>query len=149
MVAFHEGLSESAVYHRYFQVVKLARRTTHEALTRVCFVDYDREMALVAERHDPATGERMILGVGRLSKLHGTAEAEFALIVRDEAQGRGLGTELLRWLIAIGVAEHLHRIHADILPQNLPMQRMSEKFGFRLRPVEDVVRAELDLPTPA
>ena len=54
---FHEKLSERSVYLRYFQPLKLSTRTAHERLTRICFIDYDREMALVAERKDPATGE--------------------------------------------------------------------------------------------
>ena len=50
MVEFHEKLSERSVYLRYFQPLKLRQRTAHERLTRICFIDYDREMALVAER---------------------------------------------------------------------------------------------------
>ena len=96
MVDFHRALSEQSVYLRYFHAMKLSQRVAHERLTRICFIDYDREMALVADRKDPATGAHEILGVGRLSKRRGTDEAEFALIIRDGFQGRGLGTALLR-----------------------------------------------------
>ena len=71
MVRFHATLSERSVYLRYFHLMKLEQRIAHERLTRMCFIDYDREMALVAERCDPATGEREILGVGRLTKILG------------------------------------------------------------------------------
>ncbi len=54
MIKFHEKLSERSVYLRYFQPLKLTQRTAHERLTRICFIDYDREMALVAERRDDA-----------------------------------------------------------------------------------------------
>ncbi len=72
MVKFHATLSERSVYLRYFHLMNLSQRVAHERLTRICFIDYDREMALVAERRDPKTGEREILGVGRLVKLLGT-----------------------------------------------------------------------------
>ena len=95
MVRFHETLSERSVYLRYFHLMNLEQRTTHERLTRICFIDYDREMALVAERRNPETGESEILGVGRLMKIHGTREAEVAVLISDKWQGRGLGKELL------------------------------------------------------
>src|SRR5262249_32123054 len=118
LVKFHGTLSERSVALRYFHAMKLSARVAHERLTRICFIDYDRELALVAEGGDPATGGREVLGVGRLGKLFGRNEAEFALVVSDKAQGRGLGTELLRRLIAVGRDEKLDRITADILPEN-------------------------------
>ena len=57
MVKFHETLSERSVYLRYFHLMNLEQRVAHERLTRICFIDYDREMALVAERRNPETGE--------------------------------------------------------------------------------------------
>ena len=51
---FHHTLSERSVYLRYFHWMKLEQRTEHERLTRMCFIDYDRQMAFVAERDDPA-----------------------------------------------------------------------------------------------
>ncbi|MEO0870320.1 MAG: GNAT family N-acetyltransferase, partial [Cyanobacteria bacterium J06642_11] len=64
------------------------------------------------------TGESSILGVARLSRLHGLNEAEFGMLINDRYQGRGLGSELLRSLVTIAQAEGLTRIAADILPQN-------------------------------
>ncbi len=84
MVRFHESLSERSVYMRYFYALNLDRRTAHERLTRICFIDYDREMALVAEARNPETGEPEILGVARLSRDHAVPdEAEFALLIND------------------------------------------------------------------
>ena len=147
MIAFHERLSENSVYLRYFQSIKLSRRIAHERLVRICFIDYDREIALVADG-GKADGTREILAVGRLSKLRDGETAEFGMLVRDDAQGIGLGTELLRRLVAIGREERLKSIGADILTQNLPMQRVCGSVGFRFdRLTEDpaVVRAELEL----
>ncbi len=145
VVKFHETLSDRSVYFRYFHLLKLSRRISHERLTRTCFIDYDREMALVVEYANPQTGDRHILGFGRLIKLHGTNEAEFGLLVADPFQHRGLGTELLSRLLQVGRDEKLSRISADILPGNVEMQRLCEKFGFRLQRTEDVVKAEIDL----
>ncbi len=130
MVRFHETLSEESVYLRYAHMMKLSRRVEHERLTRICFIDYDREMALVATTQDPETHEAEILGVGRLVKLHGSNDGEFSMLVNDRYQRRGLGTEILQRLIEIGKDEHLRAIHADILPDNLAMRRICQKFGF-------------------
>ena len=59
----------------------------HERLMRNCFIDYDREMALVVERVSPSTGEREILAVGRLTKTRAADEAELAALVGDLFDG--------------------------------------------------------------
>jgi acetyltransferase len=147
MVRFHETLSERSVYYRYFHLINLEQRTTHERLTRICFIDYDREMALVAERRNSATGESEILGVGRMSKVFGTNQAEVAVLISDAWQGRGLGKELLARLLIVGADEKLDRLTADILPDNRDVQRLCEKLGFSMKhvPDEEVVRAEFKL----
>jgi len=147
LVQFHYTLSERTVYFRYYHAMSLSQRVTHERLSRLCFIDYDREMAMVAEHQDPHTGEPEIIGVGRLSHLHGTNEAEFALVISDRYQGRGLGTELLRWLLQVGRDAQLGRIHADIMPENRPMQHVCEKLGFTLYYDQDegIVKAHVDL----
>lgn len=147
VVKFHKTLSEQTVRQRYFHLLKLDERIRHERLIRVCFNDYDREIALVADYEDPKSREHEILAVGRLSRIHGTHDAEFAVIVNDQFQRRGLGAELLRLLVEVGRKEKLRRITADILSDNLEMQRISEKLGFRLNrdPDEGIVKAELDL----
>ncbi|MGH1395097.1 MAG: bifunctional acetate--CoA ligase family protein/GNAT family N-acetyltransferase [Trichormus sp.] len=137
MVKFHETLSEESVYFRYFHLMKLSHRITHERLTRICFIDYDREMALVVEHQDPQTGTRQILGVGRLSKLHGTNTAEFAILISDRYQCQGIGTELVRRLLQIGRDEQITQITADILADNNGMQRVCEKLGFRVENTSD------------
>jgi acetyltransferase len=147
MVRFHETLSERSVYYRYFHLINLEQRTTHERLTRICFIDYDREMALVAEHRNSATGESEILGVGRMSKVFGTNQAEVAVLISDAWQGRGLGKELLARLLIVGADEKLDRLTADILPDNRDVQRLCEKLGFSMKhvPDEEVVRAEFKL----
>ncbi|MFN6154381.1 bifunctional acetate--CoA ligase family protein/GNAT family N-acetyltransferase [Anabaena sp. AL09] len=147
MVEFHKTLSEESVYFRYFHMIKLSQRITHERLTRICFIDYDREMALVAEYQNPETEKREILAVGRLSKLHGSNAAEFAMLVSDKFQDQGLGTELLRRLLEVGKNEKSCCIYADILADNSGMQRVCEKLGFQITNTSDttVLRAEIKL----
>jgi len=147
IVKFHSTLSERSVYLRYLYMLSLDQRVSHERLTRMCFLNYEREMALVADRQDPASGEHEILGVGRLRKLQGANDGEFAVIVADLYQGTGLGSELMSRLIEIARKEGLSRLIADILSDNAVMQRLCEKFGFTLhRKIgEDVVNAELKL----
>jgi acetyltransferase len=148
MVQFHGTLSEETVYARYFTYLKLSQRTAHERLTRICFIDYNREMALVAERQDPDSGAAEIVGVGRLSKAHGRNEAEFAILVSDSWQRHGLGGELLRRLVQVGRDEGLDRIYAEMLGSNAGMRRASQAAGFSLRPMPGdagVMLAELDL----
>jgi acetyltransferase len=147
MIKFHETLSEHTVYMRFFQALQLDQRIAHERLIRRCFIDYDREMALVADYKNPITGTHEILAVGRLSKLRDSNEAEFAVLIGDKYQNQGLGTELLRQLVQIGRDEKIHRITADILPENHSMQRVCEKLGFQIhRTIGDpIVRAEIKL----
>lgn len=143
MVQFHEGLSEHSVYMRYFHALRLDQRVAHERLTRICFIDYDREMVLVAVRRQP---EREIIGVGRLSKVYGSEEAEFAVLIRDAHQSRGLGSELLRRLIQVGRDEpDVNRIVAYMLPENVAMKRVAERLGFSLDFEDRMVKAELIL----
>lgn len=147
MVQFHQKLSERTVYLRYFHLITLNQRIAHERLTRICFIDYDREMVLVVERRPAAGVEREIIGVGRLSKSHGANEAEFAVLVSDSYQGQGLGSELMRRLIDIGRAEKFDGISADILPDNDDMQRVCKKLGMSLRFDQDegVIKATMAL----
>jgi acetyltransferase len=131
MVKFHYTLSERSVHYRYFAQLKLEERIAHERLTRICFNDYDREIAIVAD-HKTKKGEHEILGVGRLTRIHGTTGAEYAIVVSDKYQRHGLGTKLLQTLVDIGRKEKLARITATILPDNVEMQKVSKKVGFRL-----------------
>jgi len=147
MVDFHQTLSEESVYLRYFHMIAVDQRVTHERLTRICFNDYDREIAVIAEQKESKTTHRRILGVGRLSREPHTDTAQFAILISDRFQRRGLGTELLRRLVEIGREEKLRRITAEILPENLDMQAVAEKLHFKLTNLaaEGMVRAELVL----
>ena len=133
MVKFHAGLSDRTVYLRYFCSLSLAARTAHERLVRICFADPERETVLVATHTDKSPGEQNIVAVGRLNKLLPKSEAEVAILVSDEYQGRGLGGELLRRLVQAARDQKLDRIFAEMLRDNTTMQVLLKKTGFRLR----------------
>jgi len=144
MVTFHEGLSERSVYFRYFHMLNLSQRVAHERLTRICFNDYDREIALVVE-HGDTGGVAGIVAVGRLTRLHGTSDAEFAILVTDAFQGKGLGTQLLGQLLDVAKQEGVKRVVADMLSENREMQHICERYGFKIAYVEQtqMVHGEL------
>jgi acetyltransferase len=147
MIKLHETLSERSVYFRWLHMLQLSQRIAHERLIGVCFIDYDREMALVADYHHPQTGQSEILGVGRLIKTSGANEAEFAILINDQFQHKGLGAELLRRLIQYGRDEKIQRLVGDILLENVGMQKVCRKLGISLQysREEEVMKAELEL----
>ena len=69
MVWFHETLSDETVYLRYFHPMKLSKRVSHERLTRICDVDYETEMVLVAECETSSPREQEIIAVSRMNRL--------------------------------------------------------------------------------
>ncbi|MBC8161997.1 MAG: GNAT family N-acetyltransferase, partial [Roseiflexaceae bacterium] len=144
MVDFHKALSEQSVYYRFFRSITFDRRIEHERLARVCFLDYDRELALVAVQQTAGKDTR-IIGVGRLSHQRGSDDAEFALLIADGFQGHGLGTELLTRLVDIGRREQFRRIVGYMLPENRGMIRVAERLGFRIKHALDLATATLDL----
>ncbi len=147
MVSFHGSLSDRSVYLRYFHMLPFESRVAHERLTRVCFIDYDREMALVVERGDPVTGHKEIIAVGRLTKLRGVNTAEIALLVSDPFQGQGLGQELVRRLLEVARDEKLDAVEGHIVPGNQAMIRIFSSLGFDIQqaPEDEVVYAWLSL----
>lgn len=147
MVAFHETLSERTVQLRYFTPMNLRQRTSHERLSRIVFIDYDREMALVAVRTNPKTQEQEVAAAGRLTKSHRANEAEFAIIVSDRFQGQGLGKEMMQRLIHIAKQEHVATLTGTILAENAGMLALTRQLGFVLSPPnqDNVIEATLYL----
>lgn len=96
LVNFHKTLSERTVFMRYLQPMMLQDRVMHERLSRICHSDYDREITPLVVEGQNKEGQPSILGVGRLSKMHGTNEARFSVLISDPYQGIGIGGELLR-----------------------------------------------------
>jgi acetyltransferase len=145
IIKFHETLSEQSVYSRYFENMQWTSRTAHERLTRVCFVDYDRDVVLNAVQQTPS-GEA-IVGVGRLSRTRLQDEAEFSIIISDHWQKKGLGSEIMSLLLKFGKVEKIHRVVGYTLPENQSMRAICKKFGFKETPIEynRIIALSLDL----
>jgi acetyltransferase len=125
--------SPESIYSRFFAPVK---EFTHEMATRFCFIDYDREMAIVAE----VSGDegRKLVAVGRLVADPEHEEAEYAILVHDDYQGSGLGTRLTRYCLQIAESWGIKRVTAVTLPDNRNMTAILRKMGFALEhDVED------------
>jgi acetyltransferase len=135
-----QSFSEETMRFRFFQAIK---DMSHETLTRYCNIDYDREIAIVAEEKKD---KRRIIGVSRLILEPGRKCGEFAVVVGDEWQGLGLGSKLVDYVIKIGKDMGLKTIGGDILSRNLKMTRLCTEKGFKIEPVdEDTVRAVMKL----
>jgi acetyltransferase len=146
MVKFHEGLSDESVYLRYFQHVKLSVRTAHERLARVCFLDYDREIGLLAEYLDPSTNDTRAVAIGTLQKMFPKSEGEVAVLVSDNYHGQGLGKELIARLVSFARDEQLQVVSATTMVENYGMTAIFKRLGFKLSTDEDqLVTAKLFL----
>src|SRR5262249_8658803 len=126
IIDLHSRHSEHTIRMRFFSLVKTLSR---DSLIRLCHLDYDREMALVAVL---SSGERtQILGVSRYCLHPETGAAEFALVVEDAHQRKGLGRHLLTRLIDIARERGVKKLVGQVLRENAPMLAMTTGFGFR------------------
>jgi len=147
MVNFHESLSAQSVYLRYFHMAQLGIRIAHERLLRKCFIDYDREIALVAELIDPQSQLACIAGVARLSRVALSEDAEIGVIVVDRFQHQGLGGELIKKLVDIARAEKIKRIVADLHSENSAIRHLAKHGCATVTRTSDAAcfRIQLDL----
>ncbi len=147
MIRFHQGLSERSVYLRYFSSFSLSKRVDHKRLARICFIDYKNEMVLIAEPVGVEAAESEIIALGRMNKIPFTNEGEVAVLVSDRYQKLGVGYELLRRVVEIARDQKLTRVSAETMADNIPMQRVMKRLGFRAESSEDPnsIRAVLDL----
>ncbi|MCA9132660.1 MAG: GNAT family N-acetyltransferase, partial [Planctomycetales bacterium] len=103
----------------------------HEMATRFCFIDYDREIAIVAELQQD-DGHRKLLGVARLVADMDHREAEYAILVGDPWQGLGLGTVLTDYCLQICQHWGIQSVVAEMAPENSRMILMFERRGFTI-----------------
>ena len=139
---FLASCSEDTIYFRYFRLI---RKWTHEMLIRFTQNDYDRELGLMAVGAPP--GPQVMMGVSRLVMTPDRESGEFAIIVADRWQGKGLGSKLLTSLIDIARTMGVKRLWGEVLSQNHPMLELVKKGGFALKTDHDsgTVRVELAL----
>jgi acetyltransferase len=142
LVRFHGTLSPETVVARYGTDLALAERTAHERLTRICFVDYDREIALVAEA--PSADGAVVAGVARLSRIHATHDVELSLVVADAWQRRRIGRELLQSAVDVARHEPVGTIVANLDRDNHPMRQLLADAGFGFEEAGERLVARLE-----
>jgi acetyltransferase len=142
VIKFHHMLSEHSVRQRYFEFMKLSDRAAHERLIRICFNDFDREIAIIAQEKEP---ESPIMGMGRLSKVPGTVYADLKLLIADPFHGQGLGTLIVKQLIEIAKQEKIGTIKAKILSENHGMIKICKNQGFHVEEDGIYTTATLEL----
>ena len=128
--AFVGALSDETRYRRFFSG---ARELTPEAIARFTQVDYDREMALVALHSSPG-GRESIVAVARYVREPDPLTAEFAVVVADAWQGRGLGTLLMDRLERCAGDAGIGTLRGIILASNAPMLALMRARHYNLRP---------------
>jgi acetyltransferase len=127
-----ESLSPATAEFRFFGPVK---EVTKSMGVRYCHIDYDREIAIVAVREPKGKKKELMLGVARLAiETANTEEGEFAVLVRDDYQRKGVGGKLMDALIQAARDHHVREIHGDVLASNTSMQHFAESLGFEVLP---------------
>jgi len=136
-----QNFSEESIRYRFFQILK---DTPHETRVRYCNIDYDREIAIVAELTEE--GRKKILGVARVSIEPDGKTGEIAFIVADPWQGLGLGTKLVDFVLEICADMKLETIYAIMLADNYRAMGLMKKMGFKVKYMDDgTVKGTLDL----
>ena len=115
------------MYYRYFSEIN---EFTHDDLANMTQIDYDREMAFVAVRQ--VEGKDEILGVTRAISDPDNIDAEFAVLVRSDLKGLGLGRRLLEKLISYTRDHGLKRLNGITMPNNRGMVTLARKLGFEV-----------------
>lgn len=130
-----ENCSEQTRYFRYFHLIK---SFPHSFLIRFTQNDYDREIGLAAFGVPP--NPEVMMGVGRLVMAPEGETAEFAVIVADPWQGRGLGEKLIARVREIAQDNGVKSLWGEVLAENVPMLGLVKKMGFTIHSREEGVR---------
>ncbi|MBS7608767.1 MAG: bifunctional acetate--CoA ligase family protein/GNAT family N-acetyltransferase [Candidatus Bathyarchaeia archaeon] len=136
-----QNCSEESIRYKLFQTLK---HMPHEVRVRYCNIDYDREIAIVAELTE--NGKRKIIGTARVSIDPDGKSGELAFLVADPWQGLGLGTKLVDYVVEICKERGLETVYAFMVPDNLKAIELMKKFGFTLKYTEEgVIKGTLNL----
>jgi acyl-CoA hydrolase/RimJ/RimL family protein N-acetyltransferase len=137
---FFYSLSDDTLYRRF---ISMRKDMPHERLQQFVIIDYTKEMAILAVIQQ---GEKEnIAGVGRYSLLEASHAAEVALVVRDNDQNKGIGTEVLSYLTYLAKRQGLLGFTAEVLVENKPMLHLFEKMGFGIEKRHEEGMYELKL----
>jgi acetyltransferase len=122
------NLSRQSIYFRFFGYIP---QVNHKFLIRFTQIDYDREMAIIAELDKE--GKKQMLGVVRLISDTWDESAEFAIVVADPWQNNGLGAAMMDFILEIARVRNQKKIVAEVLITNRIMLLMFEKRGFQVK----------------
>jgi acetyltransferase len=137
-------LSPETRRFRFFAPVK----ESHEMLVRYTQIDYDREMAIIAELSEG--GRKRMAGVVRLIADPYNETAEYAIVIGDPWHKQGLGSVMTSYILEIAGKRGIKKVYAYVLEDNTSMLNLAKKFNFTCRREEDYWRLELQLnPVPA
>jgi acyl-CoA hydrolase/RimJ/RimL family protein N-acetyltransferase len=125
---FFYSLSDESLYRRFISVRK---DIPHETLQEFVIIDYTKEMVILAIL--PSENKEEVIGVGQYSIDETTHTAEVALVVRDDFQNKGVGTELRSYLTMLARKQGLLGFTAEVLATNTPMLHLFEKMGFDIQ----------------
>jgi acetyltransferase len=125
--------SKDSIYHRfrydfYFD--------SHEVASQFCFIDYDREIAIVAE-HEKEDGTKELIGVGRLIADPDVEIMEYAILITDKWQKKELGFTLTKYCLEIAKSRGIKKLAAETTRDNKPMISVFRKLNFKIRFNED------------
>ena len=141
---FVRSLSDESRYFRFMQAV---HELTQEMLVRFTQIDYDREMAMIAVV-EPDPGVEKQVAVARYTAYPDKRSCEFAIVVADEWQGRGIGTHLMQTLMRVAKSRGLSLMEGEIIAGNTHMLGLMRRLGFKIRATADdegVVQASREL----
>jgi acetyltransferase len=133
------------LYLRFFTGV---RELPEADLAHLTQIDYDRDMAFVAIGRDPAGAEE-ILGVARACADPDNSSAEFAVLVRSDHKGQGLGTLLMHKLIRYCRERGTRELRGNVMADNAVMLQLARTLGFKVRGTEqniEIIALELQGP---
>lgn len=142
MIDLFSCLSPETVYLRFFSPIK---KLSKSMLIRFSQIDYDREIALVA--FSGSKEKRKIVGVVRIIFAPDAKKGEFAIVLADAWQGKGLGLKLLRHALACAKKDGLEQVWGSVITTNAGMLKLGEKLGFTVErdPGSSEYRLSIDL----
>lgn len=132
---WHELLASCSTQSLWFRFSYLFKQTTHEMASRYCFIDYDREIGIVAEVEEE--GQRRLIGVGRLVADANHEVAEYAVIVVDRWHGRGLGGLLTDYCLEVAKRWGIKKVVAETSKDNARMLATFRNRGFEFNEKAD------------
>ncbi len=140
LLTLYEALSPRSVYMRFFTPM---RSFQHSMLVRFTQIDYDREIALVAIQEND--GHETMLGVARIILDTTPDHGEFAVLVSDTCQGKGIGAELLGQCLMIAKERGIHTVMGVVLSENTQMLALGKKLGFKIAAIPGASEYELTI----